>query len=258
MDWNTPLRGLRGILCLAGLLVLFLAGDVILRLVLFPLGWLFESKRIPIISSYMRLMGGTVLWLVRVGGGRFELTGRVPTDHPVLILMNHQSLLDIPIAAVVSSPRCPAYVTRRRYSRFVPMVSPMLAMRRCPIVDPDLDPRGAISALKAAAQREENGLLIFPEGHRSRDGQVGPFNSAGVRVILREKRMPVYLIANDGCFVGRRLSDFIFNMHRIRGRTRVLGPFEAPEKDGELEPFVGFLRNRLVDQVEGLRADAAL
>jgi 1-acyl-sn-glycerol-3-phosphate acyltransferase len=253
MKLTALLRKLQSLSCLGALLVLFLVGDLILRFFLYPLGWMIPKWRIGVISSYMRFMGASVLNLVRLGGGSFTSSGMAPTGRPVLILMNHQSLLDIPIAVGVSGPYVPAFVTRRRYARFVPMVSLMLAMRRCPIVDPDTDPRGAIATLKAAARNEERGLLIFPEGHRSRDGQIAPFNTAGVRVILREKRMPVYLVVTDGCFVGRRLFDFLSNMHRIHGRTEVLGPWDPPAADGELEEFVSSLRDRMVGEIEDLR-----
>ena len=129
-------------------------------------------------------------------------------------------------------------------------------MRRCPIVDPEKDRRKAIGVLRAAARNENNGLLIFPEGHRSRDGQLLPFEN-GPRVILRERRMPVYLIASDGWFVAGSLKDLVLNMHRIAGRAEVLGPFEPPESDRELEAFVDSLRDRIAERLDSFRRSDA-
>jgi len=134
-------------------------------------------------------------------------------------------------------------------------VSPMLWMRRCPFVDPERGPKAAIGVLKKAAASESNGLLIYPEAHRSRDGTIGAFNTAGIRVILKERRMPVFLVVTDGLYKAPRLSDFVFHMHEIRGRTEVLGPLEPPPSDQDLEGFVETLRTRMVAQLEAWRRE---
>jgi 1-acyl-sn-glycerol-3-phosphate acyltransferase len=250
------LRGLRSLLALLGIFLLFAVAGLVQRLVIGPLLWLRPQRRVAIMSSFMRPIAGLVLAFVRAGGGEMTRTGFVPTSGPALILMNHQSLLDIPTAVRICEPYTPAFVTRRRYGRLIPMVSRMLALRGCPLVDPEGSPKRAIAVLKRAALEEDHGLLIFPEGHRSRDGEIGAFNTAGARVILRGRRMPVYLVVTDGVFVGRELWDFVRNMHRIRGRTRVLGPFLAPEAEGELEDFVEEMRKTMVDHLAGMRGDA--
>jgi 1-acyl-sn-glycerol-3-phosphate acyltransferase len=253
MNAPAPLRNLRSIGCFVVLLGAFCLGGLFQRVVIWPVVWISSTRRIPLISAFMHVMAKIVLFLIRAGGGDFERSGTVPTDRPVLILMNHQSLVDIPVATALAVPFSPAFVTRRRYARGIPMVSPMLKLRGCPIVDPEIDPRGAILTLKKASREEEHALLIFPEGHRSRDGQIGPFNSAGARVILRERRMPVYVVVTDGFWVGRRLQDFVLNLHRIRGWTEVLGPFDPPTADAELEAFVDSMRDVMMSRLKDLR-----
>ena len=60
-------------------------------------------------------------------------------------------------------------------------------------------------AVVAADQvaRGELSTLIFPEGHRTRDGEIGPFMRAGLRAILLRAQRPVYLIVVDGLWRAR-------------------------------------------------------
>jgi 1-acyl-sn-glycerol-3-phosphate acyltransferase len=255
------LRGLRGALSLLAV-VAWLAGPgvAILHLVYLPRIWLRPRRRRAYTSAYMKLMSRGILGLLALGGARFRRSGRIPTDGPVLIVMNHQSLIDIPTATLMAEPNVPAFVTRRRYRRFIPSVSPAIRLLDSPIVDPENDPRGAIEQLRRAATTHHAGLLIFPEGHRTSDGEVQPFRTAGLKAILAARRMPVYLVVSDGVWKSRRFFDFVFSIPRIRGEAEVLGPFEPPADDDDLVPFIRQLRERLVAQLHEMRrrqADAA-
>ena len=60
-----------------------------------------------------------------------------------------------------------------------------------PVVDPKRDPRGALAAVREAAPRQRHGLILFPEGHRSKDGEISPFKTAGAQAMLGAHPMPV-------------------------------------------------------------------
>jgi 1-acyl-sn-glycerol-3-phosphate acyltransferase len=230
----------------------FVPAVIVQRLLLWPLIALFPSLRLPAMSRFMHLEAWAVLKSMEIGGARFRREGRIPTGEPALILMNHQSLLDIPTAVIMGRPYSPLFVTRRLYGRGIPMVSLMLRILRCPLVDPKGDRRGALMLIREAALRESSGILIFPEGHRSRDGSVGEFHKAGIQVMLKARRMPVYLVVTDGFWVWRRMADSFFEAGRVRGETEVLGPFLAPEGDG-LGSFVDEMQHRLVAHLKEMR-----
>jgi 1-acyl-sn-glycerol-3-phosphate acyltransferase len=166
--------------------------------------------------------------------------------------MNHQSLVDILTISLLGRPYVPWFVSRRRYGRFVPTIAFCQRLLGCPIIEPS-ERRAALATLADAARRQDHGIAIFPEGHRTRDGEIGPFHSAGVQVILRERRVPVYLVVTDGFWTCRRLVDFVFNIHRINGRTEVLGPFAPPEPDG-VAAFVDEMRGKMVTHLHQMRA----
>src|SRR5687768_4856028 len=54
------------------------------------------ARRLKWVSSWARAQCRVALAILRLGGARYTRTGWVRTDGPAIIVMNHQSLLDIP------------------------------------------------------------------------------------------------------------------------------------------------------------------
>lgn len=253
------LRCVWGAACLGGLLLAFaLVGGAYQRLVLWPLVTLWPRLRAPLMA---RFAAGTSRFIVRglrLGGARVELRGSVPAGAPVLALMNHQSLLDVPLAYLVCRSHLPLIVTRSRYGHGVPVVSLMLRILDYPLVDPVGDPRGAIGVLRRAVERWDDALLLFPEGHRTHGGELDAFETAGIRVLLAARRAPVYLLVGDGWHVLRALPGALARVHRLRGTIDVLGPFEPPAGAGrEMVAFVARLEDEARRHLARLRAQGA-
>ncbi len=236
---------------MALLLAWMVVGGLIQRLVFWPAARLFPRRHQRLVAIYMKMMSGGILSLVRLGGARFERPHTLATEGPSLILMNHQSLLDIPTVVMMSRPFVPRFVARTRYGRFIPAVSLSIRQLGCPLIDPR-DRRGSLATLQAAAREQPHGLLIFPEGHRTRDGALQPFRTAGAELVLRERAVPVYLVVTDGFWACRRLVDFVFKVHLIQGRTEVLGPFDPPAPD-RIGPFLEGMRGRMEERLALMR-----
>jgi 1-acyl-sn-glycerol-3-phosphate acyltransferase len=246
------LRPLRSVFSLLLTLFVFVPGGLYLYLVLIPATVLFPARADRWRAAFIKGMAHSLLAALRVGGARFHRIGRIPTDGPCVVVGNHQSLADPAVLISMSEPWVPAFVARKRYGK-VPVVGTSMRWARCPLIDPTRDARGAVAAIAAAASRLEHGLLIFPEGHRTLDGEVRPFRASGVIAILTTRRMPVYLAVTDGLWVNRRLVDFVFNVHRMRGQTEILGPFAPPEDPAALPAFVDGLRDRIVGHLAQMR-----
>ena len=243
------LRGARSGLAFVLNMLLVLGAELYQRLVVWPLIQLSPGRRDALMWPLMRFLSRSILLLIRFGGASARRVGSVPDDQPALVLMNHQSVIDIPVLYTCFGLRLPIVVTRKRYGRGIPMVSLMIRILDYPLVDPEHDPRDAIALLQKAGRKEASSVLLFPEGHRSRDGEIGRFETAGVRVVLGQKRRPVYLIVTDGYWMCRRLVDFAFNLHRIRGETSVLGPFPPPVSAAEIPGFAEHLREVMVEHL---------
>lgn len=245
---------IRGALAFLALVLWWALNAPLIYLLLLPLGLIWRSKRRTIVSMFMRHMSRGSLLFLRLGGARFEWRGTLPTDRATLILMNHQSQVDILVAILMSRPYAPLFVPRVRYTRwYVPLVAPTVYLLEAPVVDPRRDAKGAVDAMRRAALEGERGLLVFPEGHRSLDGELRPFKAAGTIAVLQARRMPVYLVVTDGCWAGRRFVDFLTSVPRLRGETEVLGPFEPPAAEEEIPAFVEQARSRMVHHLREMR-----
>jgi 1-acyl-sn-glycerol-3-phosphate acyltransferase len=248
----TAIRAFRGAVALATVL-LWLAAVALPSILLLsvPARVVAPARRIAWVSAWARAHCRQVLGILRLGGARFVRRGTLRTDAPGLILMNHQSLLDIPTAVLMSAPVVPAFVARERYAR-VPVISTGLKLADCPVVDPHRDRPAAIALLRQTV-RNDRAILIYPEGHRTTDGTVQPFRTAGLLAMLTERRVPVWLVATDGFTSGRRLVDLV-QVHRIRGVTEVLGRFDPPEDAADLPAFLDQLHVHLAEGLARIRS----
>jgi 1-acyl-sn-glycerol-3-phosphate acyltransferase len=248
------LRSLRSFLAVLAVGLLFMWGSVVLRLGVVPAAFFRPDRRFALISRYMKWMARNIFRLLVLGGARIRRSGRLPTETPVVIIANHQSLLDILQVTLLAEPYVPAFVTRTRYGRFVPLVSTSVRMLGSPLIDPKGDPRGALEIMKNTVRELPHGILIFPEGHRTRDGELRPFRSAGLQALLEDRPTPVYLVVNEGTWQVRRLADTLFNLPLVDARSEVLGPFDPPREGDELPAFLKRMREEIAARLREMRA----
>ena len=230
-------------------------GTIVLYLGVVPLAWVLPRRRRAVASAFMRLMSRGILRSVCLGGARLERAGTLPTDGPGLIVMNHQSLLDICSLTLMSWPEAPAFVTRQRYGRGIPVISRCVRMIGSPVIDPKRDPKAAVELIRGMAAGLDHGVVLFPEGHRSKDGALRAFRTNGAEALLHAQPTPLWVAVTDGFWKSRRLLDFIFNMHLIRGRTEVLGRIETPAADADVKALMDGVRARIGEGMEHLRAE---
>jgi hypothetical protein len=149
-------------------------------------------------------MSNGILGIIRAAGGRVRRTGTFPSTDPHYVVMNHQSLLDIPTAVLMAEPYIPRFIARARYGSWVPAVSLCMRLLGCPTIEPE-NRKASLRALQKAARDQPHGILVFPEGHRTRDGEIQEFHTAGLEIMLRERPLPVYVLVTDGLLEGAAL-----------------------------------------------------
>jgi 1-acyl-sn-glycerol-3-phosphate acyltransferase len=193
----------------------------------------------------------------RIGGAKIAPLPRVSGGPGVLILMNHQSLLDIPLIFRCLNSGYPKIVTRRRYRKGIPLISHLLRLYEYPIVDSQSPPRRQIVDLSRAALHATQPLVIFPEGTRSKNGEIGPFMKAGLGGILAVRPWFVYLAVVDGLWKCGRFEEFGKNLAGTRGRVEALGPFEFRKDRDDPAVFMELMRERMSLKLREMREDRA-
>jgi 1-acyl-sn-glycerol-3-phosphate acyltransferase len=232
------------------------------RLLLWPMIALFPRRRQSLVRGWLRTHAHGTLALARVlAGVRVRVDGAPVAAESCVVVMNHQSVLDIPIGLALVPGPYPLIPTRDRYKRGIPGVSPLARLAGFPFVAQGRAlTRDELRALLAAADAVaagERSLLIFPEGHRTRDGRIGPFMRSGLRLVLKRAKRPVYAVVADGVAVDgavqpRTFAEALTRFAGTQVRVRVLGPFPPPP-DGEIDAFVDALQARMTAALAELR-----
>lgn len=128
---------------------------------------------------------------------RFRSTGKrnTPPAGGALVVANHQSFLDPMIVGAALKRR--AFSSLGRATLFDHWFFGWL-IRQLTCIPLDQS-KGDTAAMKEGLRRIHGGdlLLIYPEGARSRDGEMAPFQK-GVALLLKRGRCPVVPVAFDG------------------------------------------------------------
>jgi len=171
--------------------------------------------------------------------------------------MNHQSLMDIPLIVRAMAPGYPRIVTRERYANGKPLISHMVRLYQYPTVNPRATVRSDLRRLTEAAAESPVPVVIYPEGTRTRDGEIGKFKRNGLRAILAGRSWEVWVVTVDGYWECARLEDFREKVSQIRGKMRVDGPFQSPAPDADpagLDDFMDEMRDAMKAGLAALRS----
>ncbi len=115
-----------------------------------------------------------------------ERSPEVRPGTPYILISNHQSMLDVPIFGGLLLTNYPKYVSKRSLAKGIPSISYNLREGGNALIDRgDRDQAQAeIRALGERAQARSVSAVIYPEGTRSRDGELGSFKPAGTITLL--------------------------------------------------------------------------
>ena len=171
--------------------------------------------------------------------------------------MNHQSVLDIPLVVASLESGYPRIVTRKRYMRWIPLISHMVRLYQYPVVDPAANPgdtRRMLKGLTHAARESDVPIALFPEGHRSRTGELGPFMTTGLKILLRQRPWTVYVLVADGFWQRATMKHFLGGMSAIRGRITLAGTLSWSDPRGDSDDFIAGVRELMTTRLGELRA----
>jgi 1-acyl-sn-glycerol-3-phosphate acyltransferase len=143
-------------------------------------------------------LGYTISKVVAKLGFRLRTYGRenLIEDGPAILASNHASYLDPPLVGVCC--RKDVYFLARKSLFERPVIGPLIAQLNTVPVDRD---RGDVGAVRAMIKllKSGNRVLVFPEGTRSKDGNLQPAR-AGVGLLIAKSLAPVVPVRVFGSY----------------------------------------------------------
>jgi 1-acyl-sn-glycerol-3-phosphate acyltransferase len=253
----------RGWLVLAYVSLSLATADLVQRLVVAPWVKLRPSGRVRVLGGWIKIMAwATTRPVAFLGGCTVPRTPpHVPNAPGILVVMNHQSLFDIPLMVEsVAGRGYPRIVTRERYSRRIPLISHMIRLYQYPVVDPSAkseEIRQSLIDMAEAARTSEVPIGVFPEGTRTKDGEIGRFKRGALSHILATRPWTVHMYVVDGFWRAAKLKDFITNLHAVRGKIEYAGSLEWTDPAANPDEFIERVRETMLQRLETMRRGAA-
>ncbi len=204
-------------------------------------GYLF--RKLPVVAGKLN-----PLWTFRV-------SGNIPTDprRPYIVVSNHESFVDILLISHLP-------FEMKWLSKVENFKIPVMGWEMSLAGDVRLT-RGEISsatdAMRECADRLEKkvSVMFFPEGTRSKTGELGKFKNGAFRLAI-ETGVPILPVAVSGCHSALRPHDWRLGVSVAE--VRVLDPIEV---DGLTANDIYALRDRarnaIAAELEVLRAELA-
>lgn len=186
------------------------------------------------------------VWL-RAAGVELEISGleKIDTTRSHVVVANHQSNLDIMIC-FAAIPLPIRYLAKKELFQ-IPILAP--AMRAIGIVEVDRAARSAalasINAQAAAVMERGHSLIIYPEGTRSRSGEIAPFKK-GAFTMAVSSGMPVLPVTIHGAWHAWKPETLLVH----GGKVKVVIDDPIPT-EGLERADVDSVRNRAYEVVEG-------
>ncbi len=175
---------------------------------------------------------------------KFRVSGTMITDprRPYVVVANHESFVDILLISHL--PWEMKWLSKEHFFRF-PLVGWMMRLSKdIKIIRGQRD--STDDALEQCRDRlsKRVSVMIFPEGTRTRDGELGKFKSGAFRVAI-QTGTPILPLAVHGAYTALVSGDWRFGVSNAE--VRVLEPIETT---GMTIDDLPRLRDQVRDRIE--------
>ena len=157
----------------------------------------------PVRKKVVDILNFGLLYSLWILGTKITFRGfeKIPANRPLIIVANHQSLLDI-VAVVVGFRRNhPKFISKVELGKGIPSVSYNLRHGGSVLIDRKKGAQSVkdIMMLGKHIEKETYAACIFPEGTRTKNGLVKTFQPAGIASLMRTAPSAVIVpLAIDG------------------------------------------------------------
>lgn len=176
----------------------------------------------------------------------------------MVIVANHQSVIDI-VALLASFRRHSIrFVAKAELGRGFPAVSRVLRVQRHALIHRTGDFGTAMRRIERLGRSlvGNESVVIFPEGTRSRTGELGEFHSGAIRRLLSAQPLPIVAVAVDGGWQFGTLAAVSKLPRGFVYRARAVGTWPAPRGKHELTAVLGEAHARIAATLADWRSTA--
>jgi 1-acyl-sn-glycerol-3-phosphate acyltransferase len=200
-------------------------------ILLFPVALLLRvctapfDRRLRLLHRFTSFWGSLYTWCNPLWRVRIDGSELIDPSETYVMVCNHQSLVDILVLFRLRTHY--KWVSKAENFR-IPFVGWNMTLNRYIRIERG-KLRGNRQMMRDAerALREGNSIMVFPEGTRSVDGNVGPFKDGAFELALQSAR-PVLPLVVDGTARALPKRGFILR-GKQRMTIRVLPPISAEE-----------------------------
>lgn len=117
----------------------------------------------------------------------FNNAHKLPTNRPLIIVLNHQSMNDIPPIIWFMRAHHPKFVSKIELGRGIPSVSYNLRHGGSVLINRKDSKQALVQIAKLGKyiEKHNRSAVIFPEGTRSRTGHPKKFQPTGLKLLLK-------------------------------------------------------------------------
>lgn len=168
-------------------------------------------------------------------GSNVKIIGRekLTMDRPIIIISNHQSMMDVPPVVWAFKKYYPRFIAKVELGKWIPSISYNLVKGGSAMIDRKNKGQAIKEIIKLGrlVEKEKYAVCIYPEGTRSRNGKLKPFQSAGVASLLRTAPSAIIIpfvidgnsrVFENGVFplnVGQKITYSILDPIETKDRT---------------------------------------
>ena len=188
-----------------------------------------------------------LLWVFEV---ELEISGRenFPASHvrPVVIMANHQSQLDIP-ALFVATNCTLGFVAKKELTK-VPILNHWMVKIGCVFIDRKNRSAARRSIETAAQIIGTHPMVLFPEGTRSKTGELLPLKPGGARLAILSRAwiQPIRIQGTRKGWEGRKRFK-----GKVKAKVTILPPFDASEYADEKKSLLE-IRDKVLQSWESV------
>jgi 1-acyl-sn-glycerol-3-phosphate acyltransferase len=173
------------------LTILYLICFGLILLIFHPIQWLclnlfgYQAHKISVDALQWCLVRS-----LHILGTRFTFSNphQIPTNRPLIIVANHQSMYDISPIMWFMRKHHIKFISKKELGKGIPSVSFNLRHGGSVLIDRN-NPRQALPAIMKFGEyieKNHRAAVIFPEGTRSKNGHPKKFQTKGLEILLKK------------------------------------------------------------------------